>query len=51
MGRQILLENIAVPGIRTFDVYRKTGGYDALFKVLREMSPDDVISEVKKVRS
>jgi NADH-quinone oxidoreductase subunit F len=48
MGRQILLENIAVPGIRTFDVYRKTGGYDALFKALREMSPNDVISEVKK---
>ena len=48
MGRQIILENIAVPGIRSLDVYRKTGGYDVLENVLRNMSPDDVISEVKK---
>jgi NADH-quinone oxidoreductase subunit F len=48
MDRQILLENIAVPGIRTLDVYKKRGGYVSLARVLREMAPDDVISEVKK---
>jgi NADH-quinone oxidoreductase subunit F len=48
MDRQILLEHIAVPGIRTFDVYRKVGGYNSLSRALLEMSPDNVISEVKK---
>jgi NADH-quinone oxidoreductase subunit F len=48
MDRQILLEHITVPGIRTFDVYRKVGGYNSLYRALREMSADDVTSEVKK---
>jgi NADH-quinone oxidoreductase subunit F len=48
MGRQIILEDIAVPGIRTLDVYRNTGGYSTLEKVLRQMAPESVISEVKK---
>jgi NADH-quinone oxidoreductase subunit F len=48
MGRQILLEHIAVPGIETFDVYRNTGGYNSVVKTLKELSPDAVIAEVKK---
>jgi NADH-quinone oxidoreductase subunit F len=48
MGRQILLENIAIPGIETFIVYRKKGGYDSVVKALKELSPDDVLSEIKK---
>ena len=48
MDRQILLENISVPGIELFDTYRSTGGYNSALKVLKEMSPDDVVSEVKK---
>lgn len=48
MGRQLLLEHINVPGIETFDVYRKHGGYRAVEKVLKTMSPEDVVEEVKK---
>jgi NADH-quinone oxidoreductase subunit F len=48
MDRQIILEHITVPGIRSLDVYRKEGGYTALTKALREMSPGDITSEVKK---
>jgi NADH-quinone oxidoreductase subunit F len=47
MDRQILLEHIAVPGIRSLDVYRKTGGYSTLVKALREMSPESVTTEVR----
>lgn len=33
----------------TMDTYRKTGGYEALERILKEkMSPEDVIAEVKK---
>ena len=48
MGRKLLLEHINEPGIRTFDVYRKMGGYRAVEKALKTMSPDDVVEEVKK---
>jgi NADH-quinone oxidoreductase subunit F len=48
MGRQIILEHISVPGIRSLTVYRKTGGYKSLARALRDMSPADVIAEVKK---
>ena len=47
MGRQILLENIHVPGIESFAIYRSKGGYDSALKALKELSPDDVLSEVK----
>src|SRR5438874_13510886 len=33
---------------RSLDVYRRNGGYDAFKKVLDSMSPDEVITEVKK---
>ena len=48
MERKILLKNIAVPGIRTFEVFRSTGGYRSVEKALKTMSPDEVVEEVKK---
>ena len=48
MARKILLEHLSVPGIETFEVFRKMGGYQAVEKVLKSMSPDDVTEEVKK---
>lgn len=48
MGQQILLKHINVPGINTFDVYRKHGGYAAVEKAIKSMSPDQVTEEVKK---
>ncbi|GEM62065.1 NADH-quinone oxidoreductase subunit F [Sphingobacterium faecium NBRC 15299] len=48
MARKLLLTHIDVPGIQTFEVYRQQGGYRAVEKVLKTMSPDDVVEEVKK---
>jgi NADH-quinone oxidoreductase subunit F len=48
MGRKILTENIDIPGIITFDVYKKNGGYDAATKALKQMTPSEVTEEVKK---
>ncbi|MEI6851830.1 MAG: NADH-quinone oxidoreductase subunit NuoF [Bacteroidota bacterium] len=48
MGRKILLENIDVEGIRSFGVFRSRGGYAAVEKALKTMSPDEITEEVKK---
>lgn len=48
MGRKLLLEHVNVPGIETFDVYRKHGGYRSVEKALKTMSPEEVVDEVKK---
>ena len=48
MSRKLLLEKIGVEGIRTFDVYRREGGYKSVEKALKQMSPDQVTDEVKK---
>lgn len=48
MGRKILLEKINVENIHTYDVYRKEGGYEAVEKALKKMTPDEVVEEVKK---
>jgi len=48
MGKQILLKNIDVPGLADFQVYRKLGGYTAVEKALKTLSPDQVTEEVKK---
>ncbi|MEI6124171.1 MAG: NADH-quinone oxidoreductase subunit NuoF [Bacteroidota bacterium] len=48
MGRKIVLENIDIPGIRSFQVFRSHGGYTSVEKVLRNMTPDEVTEEVKK---
>ena len=48
MGGKILLAGIEIPGIRGFDVYRANGGYSAVEKALREMTPAQVNAEVTK---
>jgi NADH-quinone oxidoreductase subunit F len=48
MSRKLLLEHINVPGINTFDVYRQKGGYRAVEKALKTLTPEDVVEEVKK---
>jgi NADH-quinone oxidoreductase subunit F len=46
--RQILTENINVPDIGKIAVYRQHGGYKALETALKNLSPQDIIEEVKK---
>ncbi|MEI7522808.1 MAG: NADH-quinone oxidoreductase subunit NuoF [Mariniphaga sp.] len=48
MATKILLKNIEVPGLADFQVYRKLGGYTAVEKALKTLTPDDVTEEVKK---
>jgi len=47
MTRQLLLEHINVPRINTFEVYRRMGGYRAVEKAIKTMSPESVLEEVK----
>ena len=47
MGRKLLLHNAHVEGIRTYEVYRKTGGYRSVEKALKTLTPDEVVEEVK----
>ena len=44
---KIIHEHINVPDINKIAVYEQHGGYQALRKALEEMSPDDVLNEVK----
>lgn len=48
MGRKLLLEKAHVEGIRTYEVYRREGGYASVEKAFKTMSPDQVTEEVKK---
>lgn len=45
---KILTEHIHEPGIETFEVYRRKGGYRAVEKALKQMTPEQIIEEVKK---
>ena len=45
---KILTEHIDVPNIDTIDVFMKHGGYSAVKKALKKMTPDEVTEEVKK---
>jgi NADH-quinone oxidoreductase subunit F len=47
VARQLLLENINVPGLNTLPVYKSFGGYSVLEKSLR-MKDADIVEEVKK---
>jgi NADH-quinone oxidoreductase subunit F len=47
MGRKLLLEHAHVPGIETYEVYRKHGGYRSVEKALKTMSPQNVLEEVQ----
>ena len=44
----VILRHRDIQDIHKLDVYTAHGGYDALKKVLREMTPEQVIDEVKK---
>jgi NADH-quinone oxidoreductase subunit F len=45
---KVLSARFDTPNSHTLDVYRQTGGYRALEKALKEMTPEQVIDEVKK---
>ena len=47
MGKQILLDKINVPGIKSYEVYRREGGYASVEKALKTMTPDEVVNQVK----
>ena len=47
MGKKLLLEHDNVPGINTLRTYRQHGGYSALEKALKEMTPEQLVEEVK----
>jgi NADH-quinone oxidoreductase subunit F len=42
----ILLRNVSVPDVQRLDVYKSRGGYQAVDKALRSMSPADVVKVV-----
>jgi NADH-quinone oxidoreductase subunit F len=48
MGVKLLLDKANVPGIRTYEVYRREGGYRSVEKALKEMNPESIVEEVKK---
>ena len=48
MAKKLLLDKVDVPGILTYDVYRREGGYRSVEKAIKEMTPDQVTDEVKK---
>jgi len=47
MEEHILLRHRDIPGLDKIDVYRKNGGFEAWYKVVTSMDPDDVTNEVK----
>jgi len=48
MAHKILTQHINTPGIKTLSVYRSLGGYAAVEKAVKSMTPDEVVEEVKK---
>ncbi|MBL8992337.1 MAG: NADH-quinone oxidoreductase subunit F, partial [Spirochaetia bacterium] len=46
--KKILLQHVDKPGIETLAVYKQHGGYQAVEKALKSMTPDAVTEEVKK---
>ena len=45
--KKLLLDKVNIPGIRSFDVYRREGGYQSVEKALK-MQTADIVEEVKK---
>ena len=45
--KKLLLDKAHVPGIRSFEVYRREGGYRSVEKAIK-MAPADIVEEVKK---
>lgn len=48
MGVKLLLEKAHVEGIRSYEVYRREGGYRAVEKALTTMDSAAIVEEVKK---
>jgi NADH-quinone oxidoreductase subunit F len=44
----ILLRNVGVENSTSLEVYRARGGYRSAEKALKEMSPAEVVAEVKR---
>ena len=47
MATKLLLDKAGVEGIRSFEVYKREGGYRSVEKALK-MSQADIVDEVKK---
>ncbi|NLI75380.1 MAG: NADH-quinone oxidoreductase subunit J/K [Candidatus Riflebacteria bacterium] len=47
-GREFLLDHLAVPGVQSLDGYRRAGGFAALTKALRSLSPAEVRAEISR---
>ena len=47
MSKKLLLDKVNVPGIETFEVYRREGGYASTEKAINTMAPDAIVNEVK----
>ena len=47
MSRKLLLKNDHIPGIATLKTYKENGGYTAMEKALKTMSPEALLEEVK----
>ncbi len=47
MSRKLLLEKANVPGILSYETYRREGGYRSVEKAFK-MAPADIVEEVKK---
>ncbi len=47
MTKKLLLNKVNIPGIKSFDVYRREGGYQSVEKALK-MQIADIVEEVKK---
>jgi NADH-quinone oxidoreductase subunit F len=43
--QKILLDKISIPGIKTYEVYRKNGGFSG--KAMKAMTDDEVVEQVK----
>ena len=48
MATKLLLKDDHIPGIQSYEVYRKQGGYASVEKALKTMTPEAVVEEVKK---
>ncbi len=48
MSKKLLLKYDYVPGISSYEVYRRHNGYASVEKALKSMAPDAVTEEVKK---
>src|SRR3954463_7782038 len=48
MSVKLLLDKANIEGIRSYDTWRKNGGYASVEKALKTMTPEQVTDEVKK---